>query len=123
MNNLGRKTECCGSRFETDRVSLLGLVTFSVPAAWLSGMLLPLLWPATLCSSSAARLTRTIQVIFRANLKLIKKQSIFPGTRCALSAKLLGVLPRASGFLYEHFNFLVISLAWLSLLVGVALIV
>lgn len=100
-------TGCCGADFRSDKVTITGLWTLSVPLVYLSA---PAAVLGPLLGEGWAR--RLIRVLLTANLDLIRQATVIPGLRCSLAGRLYAVSPRLSGFSYRYFNLVVLTLPW-----------
>jgi hypothetical protein len=116
MSKIKAKIDCCGSNFETEQVSIFGLLTLSVP---LTIICLILLLPSLPFSS----LRKSIITIIKANLSLIEKQDILPRFRCNVSVWGNKLSPSLSRALYDQFNIVSLVLCWTVIISGVSLFV
>lgn len=102
------ETGCCGADFRYERVSLTGLLTFSVPVVLIAA-------PAALLAAvlpAGSRPRRFARVMLNANLELIHQAALAPSLRCALAGLLYGISPRLSGAAYRSFNLFILFLPW-----------
>lgn len=123
MSKVKAKIDCCGSNFETDHVSFIGLVTFSFPMIVLFILILPLLGFSSLISKWLDSLYQNVKVLLVANFKLIHKQSLAPDLRCSISAKAIRISAGLSNAIYDYFNLFLVSFPWLLFIIGVSIIV
>lgn len=100
--------ECCGFEFEKNKFPFFGVLTLAYPLHL--GLLLLALLTYPLKN---LRLLGPIHNLLDASHRLIKKQSYMVRFKCDLAAFLLPRSRRMSKFLFSHFNFLILSFAWL----------
>ncbi|MBK24122.1 MAG: hypothetical protein CME70_08995 [Halobacteriovorax sp.] len=116
------KIDCCGSNFETEQVSILGLLTLSVPLT----LICILLWIPTFTLGFIGpikSLNSNLKTIINANLLLIEKQDILPRLRCNFSVWANPISPSLSRTVYDKFNIISLVLCWVLALSGVGLFV
>tara|TARA_Y100000031_G_C8129855_1_gene342357 strand:- start:253 stop:630 length:378 start_codon:yes stop_codon:yes gene_type:complete len=114
------ETGCCGADFNTERTTVFGLMTLSVPLLALGCLALILVAPGCLVSAGVRRLAGRIIVINSANWKLIQSSPLIPRLRCSLAGIFFGFSPRFSGFIYRWFNLAVLMSLW-SVIIGVVI--
>ncbi len=116
------KIDCCGSNFETEQVSILGLLTLSVPLT----VVCIFLWVPTFILSFIGffkNINSNLKTIIKANLLLIEKQDILPRLRCNFSVWANPISPSLSRTVYDKFNIISLVLCWIIALSGVGLFV
>jgi len=116
------KIDCCGSNFETEQVSILGLLTLSVPLT----VICIVLWIPTYALSFISffkSINANVRTIIKANLLLIEKQDILPRLRCNFSVWANPISPSLSRTLYDKFNIISLALCWIVALSGVSFFV
>lgn len=116
------KIDCCGSNFETEQVSILGLLTLSVPLT----VVCIFLWVPTFILSFIGffkNINSNLKTIIKANLLLIEKQDILPRLRCNFSVWANPISPSLSRTVYDKFNIISLVLCWIVALSGVGLFV
>lgn len=109
MDVLKHETGCCGTNLETNHVSFLGLLTFSIPLLILT---LPLLTLSSLFNQKS-HLYNIIKTLFQSNLKLIETKKILSPTKCKLAGKSMHLSPRLSGYIFKYFNLAILFFCWL----------
>ncbi len=120
-NKISNKIDCCGSDFETDEVSKIGLFTLSIP-------LIFILWILILFSfllsfiKPIRKLKKNLRIIYKANISLIEKQSLLPRLRCDLTALLAKISNSLAQFVYNKFNQIALMGVWVLLIVGVRIV-
>lgn len=116
MSKIKAKIDCCGSNFETEQVSIVGLLTLSVPLTIICSILYIPFFPIK-------GMRKNLGTIVKANLTLIEKQDILPRIRCEVSVLGNKVSPNLSRVLYDQFNIASLVLCWTAVLSGVSLFV
>ena len=114
--------DCCGSSFKTDKIPMIGLLTFSLPSILIGYAFLVLMFPFCFLLS-IQKLRNKIQIINNANLKLIEKQSFFSMTKCNLVAFFSKHSSLASSFLFKYFNILILFIIWFFILIGLYFVI
>lgn len=112
------KIDCCGSNFETNNVSFLGLLTLSVPIAFFSIILILILLPFS-SLQFGKHLKRQAVRVFTANSSLIERQSLLQNLRCNITVLISKLSTALSNKVYYYFNHLVLFFIWSLLIVGV----
>ena len=112
------KVDCCGSNFETNDISTLGLLTLSVPMIVIGTALNSILYIFSY-SSYVKKIRSSVTIIISANIKLIEKKDINPRLRCNFSNVTSTISVTVSRFLYRHFNFILLSLPWIVIITGI----
>jgi hypothetical protein len=116
------KIDCCGSNFETNSVSFVGLLTLSMPMILLSILMLPIILFISLLPPFT-KLKNQILIIIKANSSLIEKQTFFQNSRCNITAFLSKISITLSNKTYYYFNHIVLLTIWIFILTGVYLVV
>ncbi|MFT6632628.1 MAG: hypothetical protein ACJAS4_002592 [Bacteriovoracaceae bacterium] len=116
------KIDCCGSNFETNNVSFLGLLTLSVPIALFSMIVIIVLLPFSFLQSSKDIKRQTVRVLF-ANSSLIERQNLLQNLRCNFSVLLSKLSTSLSNKVYYYFNHMILFFIWFLLIVGVSFFV
>jgi hypothetical protein len=112
------KIDCCGSNFETNNVSFLGLLTLSVPIAFLSTIVVIILLPFSFFQVCKDLKRQTVRVLF-ANSSLIEKQNLLQNLRCNITVLLSKLSTPLSNKVYYFFNHMILFFIWSLLIVGV----
>jgi hypothetical protein len=119
MALISRDTGCCGANFEREEISIIGLLTISMPYFLLYIVLWPVLFLLRLAAPPLRPFLRVLRVIFEANVKAVADSRIFPRVKCSLSGKLFRISPFLSGLAFRWFNFAVLGMIWL-VVIGLA---
>ena len=70
------KIECCGSNFENDNISSIGLLTLSTPIIIVSSLIYIIFLALSFIPFFKKSIT-TIKIILKANVELIEKKDFF----------------------------------------------
>ena len=106
--------KCCGYDPYPRKATLLGLLTLAYPAFLLAAVSVPLLSPFGPGESSPAGRAAAWA---RALLKLING-SLLPEFRMAGAARLFRLSPAAAGLVFKYLNFLILTLAWATIILA-----
>ena len=117
MDVLKHETGCCGTNFETNHVSFLGLLTFSIPLLILT---LPLLTLSSIFNQKS-HLRNILKTLFQSNLKLIETKKIFSPLKCKLAGQILRFSPKISGYVFRYFNLTILFFCWILFLTIITL--
>ncbi|MBT3583802.1 MAG: hypothetical protein HN509_02755 [Halobacteriovoraceae bacterium] len=118
---MDRTTECCGANLKTERISILGMLTLSLPLLAISLLLMPLSWPLQFLGLKKLHQVNTI--ILRANMDLIQSSSILPNLKCNLSGRFYRISPWLSGFNFRYFNLIILSGFFFTILSGAFIVI
>ena len=102
MGLLDSKTECCGSNLKNERISFIGLLTFSTPIVFI--LFIPSILLQTISKNNI------LTIIFNSNITLINEATILPNLKCHIAAKTLGMAPVVSSVLFKAFNLILLFL-------------
>lgn len=103
-----QELECCGAEFEKKHISLIGLLSLSLPLLLICLVLKILLLPLSFFLEM-----RIVNLLITANFKLIKQKNILSRYKCQLASSLFIISPRFSGFIFKYFNLSVLLLIWI----------
>lgn len=115
-------TGCCGFNTHEKGPTVVGILTLSLPMLILCVAVYPFLFILGAIVSPVRRWREQVGVIIRANLRLIHQTKFVPLYRCRIAGGLFKFSPRASGWVYRHFNLTVFSVMWIGCLVPLVLI-
>ena len=116
------KIDCCGSNFETEKVSFTGLLTLSIPLTVICVLLIPIFFLLNFLTPFK-QIKKNLITIVKANILLIEKQDLLPRVRCDVSVWTNKLSPVFSRSLYNQFNLMTLCICWAVLLTGVGFIV
>lgn len=116
------KIECCGSNFENDNISSIGLLTLSTPIIIISSLLY-IVFLALSFIPIFKNFVATLKIVIKANIQLIEKKDFNPRIRCNLSSYLSPLSPSLSRFAYQHFNLMLLLFPWMLFVAGVCTLV
>lgn len=107
MNLFEQDNGCCGAEFNKSHISLLGLLTLSVPLIYISFFILILIYPFTYIFKIK---TNLLKILIESNLVLIRQKNIFSKFKCSIASKLMIFSPRIAGLVFKFFNFYFLSI-------------
>lgn len=122
MGQVKTKIDCCGSNFENTNITVLGLLTLSTPLIIFTFLIYFCLFPLGFLSIFRT-LRNNLKIIGKANLKLVGDFNLLPALRCSVAAFLVKFSPRFSRFSYNSFNLFILASVWISIGLGVTIIV
>jgi hypothetical protein len=122
MGKIKTKIDCCGSNFENSNITLVGLFTLSAPLVIMVSTISLLLFPFNFLSI-IKRLRVNLNIIARANLKLIDQYNLLPALRCSVAAFISKLSPSFSQVTYNSFNMTLLTIVWVTIITGASLIV
>lgn len=109
------ETGCCGTNLRRDNIHFLGVFVIAYPLFCVMLLCSVLIYPTTFLGSAFLRSFNFVSRLRTISLNTIDKAVIFPRLKCGLSASFYGVSPILSGKIFQLFNFLVLTLSWVTL--------
>lgn len=106
---LSNDEECCGASFEKNNISLLGLITLSIPIFFA----LFIIKVITLNQYK----NKTFLVLYRSNNDLIKNFKLLNNLRCKLSGRVMRASPCLGNWIFNYLNHFILAIPWLLILI------